>query len=181
MRPSRDQWAMALAVVTAQRSTCLRRHVGCVLLDHRGHVLATGYNGVAAGMPHCNEPTGFNFEYANGIDKTRPLTGQSTGTIPVFKHACAGSGAAPGASLDACEAIHAEANALLQCHDVHEIATAYVTASPCIQCTKLLLNTGCERIVYLEPYPHPEAEVLWDRAGRQWEHFKGDFQWLKNL
>lgn len=171
MRPSRDQWAMALAVVTAQRSTCLRRHVGCVLLDHRGHVLATGYNGVAAGMPHCNERV-----------ETRDPESYPWKILAVeHPHACAGSRAAPGASLDACEAIHAEANALLQCHDVHEIATAYVTASPCIQCTKLLLNTGCERIVYLEPYPHPEAEVLWDRAGRQWEHFKGDFQWLKNL
>ena len=55
MRPDRDTWAMAMAVVTAQRRTCLRRAVGCVLLNAKGHVLSTGYNGVAAGQPHCNE------------------------------------------------------------------------------------------------------------------------------
>ena len=55
MRPSRDEWALGLAQLTAERSTCLRRHVGCVLLNARGHVLATGYNGVAAGETHCNK------------------------------------------------------------------------------------------------------------------------------
>ena len=48
MRPTRDQWAIQLAQLTAERSTCCRRHVGCILLNERGHVLATGYNGVAA-------------------------------------------------------------------------------------------------------------------------------------
>lgn len=33
MRLTVDEWALNLAVVTAHRSTCLRRHVGCVLLD----------------------------------------------------------------------------------------------------------------------------------------------------
>lgn len=39
MRPSKDEWALQLALVTAQRATCLRRHVGAVLLNKRGHVL----------------------------------------------------------------------------------------------------------------------------------------------
>ena len=54
MRLSRDEWALKLALLTAQRTTCCRRAVGCVLLNARGHVLSTGYNGVAAGLPHCN-------------------------------------------------------------------------------------------------------------------------------
>lgn len=149
MRPSRDEWAMKLALLTAQRATCCRRQVGCVLLNARGHVLATGYNGVAAGLPHCNQRDPFH----------------PTG----FPHACSGASAPSGQSLDACQAIHAEQNAMLQCRDVYAIHTAYVTASPCMTCIKLLLNTTCERIVFVEEYPHPEARKLWESAGRAWE------------
>lgn len=171
MRLSRDQWAMALAVVTAQRATCLRRRVGAVGLDARGHVLATGYNGVAAGLPHCNEVT--------EVVTVHRYVGEHYENK--YGHACSGADAPSGTRLDACEAIHAEQNLCLQCRDVWELDTIYVTTAPCVTCTKLLLNTGCGRIVYLESYPHPEAELLWDRAGRQWEHFQGDFEWLKSL
>lgn len=150
MRPSRDEWAMKLALLTAQRATCCRgRQVGCVLLSARGHVLATGYNGVAAGFPHCNHHDPFD-----------PIG---------FPHACSGANAPSGQSLDACQAIHAEQNAMLQCRDVYAIHTAYVTASPCMTCIKLLLNTACERIVFVEEYSHPEARKLWEYAGRLWE------------
>jgi dCMP deaminase len=149
MRPNRDQWALKLALVTAQRSTCARRSVGCVLLNSRGHVLSTGYNGVAAGMPHCNHHDPFH----------------ETG----FPYSCDGAWAPSGTNLDACQAIHAEQNALLQCRDVYDIHTAYVTASPCVTCCKLLLNTACQRIVFVEEYPHAAARDLWTASGRQWE------------
>lgn len=147
MRSTRDEWAMSLAVATAKRSTCYRRQVGCVLLSARGHVLSTGYNGVAVGQPHCNqhdpyEPTG-------------------------FPHLCSGAHAPSGTSLHMCEAIHAEQNAMLQCRDVYTIHTCYTTTSPCITCVKLLLNTSCERVVFVEDYSQPEAKKLW--GSRVWE------------
>lgn len=125
-----------------------------MLLDRSGHVIATGYNGVASGLPHCNE-------YGRHV---------STKDYP---NACAAADAPSGQSLDGCQAIHAEQNALLQCREVREIQTAYVTASPCMTCTKLLLNTGCKRIVYLEEYPHATAKDLWLSAGREW--VKGEY------
>lgn len=131
---------MEVAYVTSKRSTCVRRHVGCVLLDSHGRVLSTGYNGVAAGMPHCNEG-----------------------------HTCDGGTSPSGTNLDACEAVHAEQNALLQCKDVNAIDTCYCTASPCMTCVKLLLNTSCKRIVFIDEYPQPAAKELWRRAGRLWE------------
>lgn len=143
MRPTKDQYFASMALLASSRSTCPRRSVGCVLVNHRGHVLSTGYNGPASGQPHC-------------ID-----------------HPCEGACAAPGTKLDACEALHAEQNALLQCRDVYQIETAYVTASPCITCTKLFLNTSCKRIVYLNEYPHPAARLLWEGAGRKWEKYEG--------
>ncbi len=156
MRPDKDEWAVKLALVTSERSTCYRRSVGCVLLNARGHVIATGYNGVAAGLPHCKDDD-CDYEYVL-------LTfGNDVGT-----HRCAGSHAPSGQNLDGCQAIHAEQNALLQCQDVYQIHTAYVTASPCVTCVKLLLNTACERIVYVEEYPHSDAQKLWEDSGRKW-------------
>ena len=171
MRPDRDTWAMAMAVVTAQRRTCLRRAVGCVLLNARGHVLSTGYNGVAAGQPHCNE------QVATLVPVGKYLLATTT------PHACSGAHAPSGTNLDGCQAIHAEQNALLQCRDVYAIDTAYVTASPCMTCVKLLLNTSCKRIVYLEEYPHNQAGDLWKSSGRVWEKLEFDtskFQFPEN-
>lgn len=52
-RPSLDRWFLSMAEVAAQRSTCLRAQVGCVLA--RGNrLLALGYNGVSSGQAHCD-------------------------------------------------------------------------------------------------------------------------------
>lgn len=156
MRLSRDEWALKLALLTAQRATCCRRAVGCVLLNARGHVLSTGYNGVAAGLPHCNDETLNDLEF-----DAKPVV--------LHPHACSGATAPSGTNLDGCQAIHAEQNALLQCRDMYAIHTTYVTTSPCMTCCKLLLNTSCQRIVYVEEYPHSAAKDLWTGAERAWE------------
>lgn len=166
MRPDRDTWAMGLVVLTAQRATCLRRKVGCVLLSQRGHVLSTGYNGVAAGQPHCNHEVDVG---PLEKDLSEKAIIQLVNKHP---HACSGARAASGTQLDGCGAIHAEQNALLQCRDIYQIDTCYVSASPCMTCVKLLLNTSCRRIVFLEEYPHPEAGLLWASTGRDWIKFE---------
>lgn len=190
MRISRDDWAMEMAIITAKRSTCLRRSVGCVLLNKRGHVISTGYNGVAAGQPHCNDLVPKAIHSSDPrvkVDrnsnswvfkgKLTPIFNDKTiaselsqcvGFDDAYPYACSGAESLSGTNLDGCEAIHAEQNALLQCPDVYEIDTAYVTASPCMTCTKLLLNTNCRRIVFLEEYPHVSARALWENAGREW-------------
>jgi len=146
-RPTKDEYFMAMARLVATRTTCLRRAVGCVLVDARGHVRATGYNGVGAGLPHCNQHDPFD------------LTG--------YPMACEGAFAGSGIALDTCQAIHAEQNALLQCSDIWAIDVCYCTTFPCVSCTKLLLGTSCRRIVYAEDYAQREAaERLWMGAGR---------------
>lgn len=175
MRPTKDQWGLQLALVTAQRATCCRRSVGCVLVNARGHVLATGYNGVAAGVPHCNEMVEIGSDFK--VVSRNPLVEMPQRMVPSYPNACAGAIATPGTALELCEAIHAEQNALLQCRDPWSIHTAYVTASPCVTCVKLLLNTSCERIVFAERYAHDgPAQELW-RRGRQdlaeWLHIPG--------
>lgn len=138
-------------------------------------MLATGYNGVAAGLKHCNEPKlvinqDLWVPYGDGPRGwfRRPEWHESE-YANEYPHACAGAKAPSGTQLDACQAIHAEQNALLQCRDVYHIHTCYVTTSPCVTCTKLLLNTSCERIVFLDEYPHADAAALWCSAGRSWD------------
>ena len=130
---------LQLAETIAKRSTCSRRQVGCVLVDQHGRVLSMGHNGVPQGWQHCTD-------------------------FP-----CKGVGLASGSGLDQCVAVHAEQNALMFCPDVMKIQTVYVTASPCISCIKMLMNTSAQRIVFRELYPHDDAAHLWKlHAGRVW-------------
>lgn len=162
MRPSKDEWGLKLALVTAERATCLRRSVGCVLVNERGHVLATGYNGKAAGLPHCNESFIKMVEFVNRMGMREAWNDHQVVERP---NACPAAHAASGTQLGGCEAIHAEQNALLQCRDPWSIHTCYVTTSPCLTCVKLLLNTSCERVVFVEQYAHDdEARELWRQA-----------------
>ena len=53
-RPSWDQYFMGFAVAASKRATCDRKHVGAVIVLNR-QVVATGYNGSAMGLPHCDD------------------------------------------------------------------------------------------------------------------------------
>jgi dCMP deaminase len=144
MRVSHDNYFLTIALAVARRSSCLSRQVGTVLVDNRNHILSTGYNGYASGTANCVD---------TGI--------------------CARAGAESGTKLNLCEAIHGEANSLLQAPNVYVIETAYVTTSPCKECVKLLMNTSCKRIVFINPYPnHEVSQTLWESVGREWVHYK---------
>ncbi len=54
MRLDWDHYFIRLAHMAAERSTCDRARVGCVLV-HGRHVISTGYNGSPSGMPHCDD------------------------------------------------------------------------------------------------------------------------------
>jgi dCMP deaminase len=85
---------------------------------------------------------------------------------------CRRLGVESGYGLEGCVAVHAESNALLQCMDIRKIDTLYVTISPCFGCLKLLLNTPCKRICYLNTYPNQESEDVWKELGRKWQQVK---------
>ena len=153
MRPDKDTYFLQMASLVATRSTCLRRKVGCVLVNSLGHVLATGYNGVPAGEPHCNQHDQFD---------------------PVgFPYACSGAHAKSGSDLDGCSALHAEWNALIQVHNAQSIDTVYCTTAPCVTCTKMLMNTGAKRILFVDEYPGSDLNKL------RWEKSRGFGSWLQ--
>jgi dCMP deaminase len=54
-RPSLDETFLDLARVLARRGSCVKRQVGCVLVDDAGHVVATAWNGRPKPMGNCDE------------------------------------------------------------------------------------------------------------------------------
>ncbi|MBQ5572688.1 MAG: dCMP deaminase family protein [Bacteroidaceae bacterium] len=64
--------------------------------------------------------------------------------------------------------LHAEANAitkLAKSANSSDGATMYVTASPCIECAKLIIQAGIKRVVYTEKYRLTDGIDLLERAG----------------
>ncbi len=51
---------------------------------------------------------------------------------------------------------------------------ALCTTSPCADCVKLLLNTSCRRIIFVEEYPHRYARERWGGAGRVWQQLSDE-------
>ena len=139
-RPSWDEYFMQMAELTAQRSTCLRRHVGAVIVKDR-HIVATGYNGAPRGIAHCDEKGG--------------CLRQKLGVPSGQRH-------------ELCRALHAEQNAIIQAATLGqsiEGATIYVTNQPCVICAKMIINAGIKRIVVKEGYPDELAVEILDEAG----------------
>lgn len=173
-RPTLDWYWMDVAFLIATRSTCLRREVGCVLVDRRGRVLSTGYNGVASGVSHCNR----ELDKKTWSETVKEAMYEDTkefvdALAKLYPYACQGAASRSGTDIDRCEAVHAEQNALVQCRDPDEILTCYVTTSPCVSCVKLLLNTATRRIVFSEEYPGAAARDLWLRSD-----LKSEREWI---
>ena len=64
--------------------------------------------------------------------------------------------------------LHAEANAIskvARSHNSSDGATLYVTASPCMECSKLIIQAGIKRVVYGETYRIMDGVELLQRAG----------------
>jgi len=131
-RPDWDTYFMSVAELVSQRSTCLRRKVGAVLVKDR-RILATGYNGAPQGLEHC-EVVGCLREKLK---------------VP------------SGVRHEICRGLHAEQNVIIQAalHGVSiKGSTLYVTCAPCSICAKMIINAGIKEIIYQDSYPDKMAE-----------------------
>ncbi len=145
-RISWDEYFMEMAVLAAKRSTCLRRKVGAVLVKDN-QILATGYNGAPKGLKNC-------------CDMGECLREQLN--VP------------RGQRQELCRAVHAEANAIIQCA-VNGVscmgACLYVTASPCSMCLKQIINAGIVKIIALEKYPDELSRKLIKESKIEFEEY----------
>ena len=138
-RPGVDEYFLKIASVVAERSTCLRHHVGAVSVRDK-HILSTGYNGAAAGLKDCLELGCLRDEQ----------------NIP------------SGTRHEVCRAIHAEQNCIIQAslHGVSlEGCTIYCTHTPCILCAKMLINARIKRFVSFRKYSDDSFIQMFDEAG----------------
>ena len=139
-RPSWDQYFMEIAKVASKRSTCLRRQVGAIIVKEK-RILATGYNGAPAGLPHCEEMGGCLREKL---------------------------GVPAGEKHELCRGTHAEQNAIIQSANYGASikgGTIYCTHRPCSVCAKMIINAGLVRVVVAEDYPDRLARDLFGEAG----------------
>jgi dCMP deaminase len=132
-RPSWDDYFMNIARVVASRSNCVKRKVAAVVTVDR-RIISTGYNGTPRGTRNCND---------GGCPRCNDL-------------------APGGTALAECLCSHGEENAITQAayHGVSlRGGTIYTTFSPCLQCTKLIINAGLAEVVYDASYPLGESAL----------------------
>lgn len=146
-RPGWDEYFMRFARLAAERSSCMRRQVGAVIVRDR-RVVATGYNGAPAGVRHCHE-TGCLREKLN---------------VP------------SGERHELCRGLHAEQNAIIQAA-LHGVSTQesglYCTNLPCIICAKMLINAGIREVVMGDGYPDELTAEMLGEAGVALRRYEG--------
>src|SRR5512144_2895548 len=134
-RPTWHQYFLTITRQVAERSTCTRAKVGAVIVREK-NILATGYNGAPAGLPHC-------LDVGCLIYTSKTPSGE-------IEENCF-------------RTIHAEINAIAQAAKNGAIirdADVYITHTPCIHCFKVLINTGIRRIFYEREYRRDTLEEL---------------------
>lgn len=128
MRPTHDEYYLAIAAAVSRRSTCLRRQYGAVIVNN-DEIIATGYNGAPRGCENCCDIGKCNRE---GHEHNDGNYGQ-------------------------CRSVHAEQNAIISASRREMIgATLYlagfengkaIAAQPCPICERLIINAGIKDVV----------------------------------
>ncbi len=132
-RPGWDEYFMNIARMVSTRSNCVKRKVAAVITQDR-RIISTGYNGTPRGVRNCNE-----------------------GGCPRCNQFAEG-----GTRLEDCLCSHGEENAIIQAayHGVQvKNGTIYTTFSPCLICTKMIINSGLAEVVYNSDYPLGELAI----------------------
>lgn len=149
-RPDWDTYFLRIARLVAQRSTCMRRRVGAVIVRDK-RILATGYNGAPNGIKHCFQREGGCLREAKGIPS--------------------------GQRQELCRGLHAEQNAILQASAFGvslKGGEIYCTHQPCVTCAKMIINAGIQRIVFLGDYPDELSIEMLNECGIEYQRTEID-------
>ena len=131
-RVSKENYYLDIAQTVSERSTCLRRRFGAIIVKDDS-IVSTGYNGAPRGRANCSD-LGFCYREHLGIPR--------------------------GERYEMCRSVHAEANAIIACAaDVMRGSTMYLCCtdpvtgdimpgtSSCMMCKKMIINAAIEKIV----------------------------------
>lgn len=146
-RPSWDEYFMKIAKMVATRSNCMKRKVAAIIVKDK-RIISTGYNGTPRGTRNCSEG---GCPRCNGFSES-------------------------GKNLEECLCSHGEENAIVQA-SYHGISikdsTIYTTFSPCLYCTRMIINAGIKEVVYNVDYPMAKTPMtLLKDAGVKVRQFK---------
>lgn len=132
-RTSKDMYYLKIAETVLERSTCLRRRYGAVIVNN-DEIVSTGYNGAPRGESNCVD-TGYCYREAHNIPK--------------------------GERYEMCVAVHAEQNAIISAARKEmlgatiyivgkEVATGdYANPAPCLICRRMIRNAGITKCIGL--------------------------------
>ena len=130
-RVSKDLYYLGIAEQVAQRSTCLRRRYGAVIVNN-DEIVSTGYNGAPRGEVNCID-CGYCEREANNIPK--------------------------GERYERCRSVHGEMNAIISAARREMVGGtiyivgieakdgSYANPAPCLICRRLIVNAGITRCV----------------------------------
>ena len=131
-RISKENYYLDIAQTVSERSTCLRRRFGAIIVKNDS-IISTGYNGAPRGRKNCDD-LGYCFREKLGIPR--------------------------GERYEMCRSVHAEANAIIAApreqmlgSTLYMVCTSPVDGavmggtSSCMMCKKLAINAGIERLV----------------------------------
>ncbi len=131
-RISKENYYLDIAQTVSERSTCLRRRFGAIIVKNDS-IIATGYNGAPRGRKNCDD-LGYCFREKMGIPR--------------------------GERYEMCRSVHAEANAIIAApreqmlgSTLYMVCTSPVDGSvmpgtsSCMMCKKLAINAGIEKLV----------------------------------
>lgn len=134
---TKDEYYLEIALAVSRRSTCLRRHYGCVIVKD-DIIIATGYNGSPRGKENCCD-----------------------------RGSCKRSNSARYTNYENCDSVHAEQNALIatsrdrlvgstvylaceciaQMEDGSERCVEDLNPVPCPLCERMLQNAGVKAVI----------------------------------
>lgn len=135
MRRDKHGYYLNIAEAVLERSTCLRRKYGAVIV-RADQIISTGYNGAPRGWANCCD-IGYCFREHEQIPH--------------------------GERYEACRSVHAEANAIISASRRDMLgSTLYLAgkeadgsiiyyAEPCLMCRRLIINAGIERVISRAP------------------------------
>lgn len=135
MRKDKINYYLDIAASVSERSTCLRRHYGCVIVKN-DEIISTGYNGAPRGRKNCDD---LGFCYREQMDIPR------------------------GERYELCRSVHAEQNAIISASrnelidaDLYMVGINAKTgeiepkSTSCMMCKRVVINSGIKRVIVRE-------------------------------
>jgi deoxycytidylate deaminase/dephospho-CoA kinase len=177
--PKPEEVQIAAAYAQSNSSTCKKRHVGAVIVISRNSKdfpISMGFNENPPNIKTCLEEGGCykDEDMASKLSAKKKIYCLKCGKLydSLTKPWICECGASfkewlhPNRNMELCTAIHAEERAILSLGNrIVENGTLYVTTFPCFQCARLIIDSGINKVIFVEAYPVRETKRFLEANG----------------